>query len=61
MKVHLAKKFSNGKVSTLMTECGKHTFSRNNQMLMIAKTNSFKETMEKYKCINCNAKLKNRI
>ncbi len=59
MNVHLAKKFTNGSITRNVTECGKRTYSNNNQVLMVLKTNAFKNSSNK--CINCEAKLKNRI
>jgi len=61
MKVHLAKKFTNGTVTQNVSECGKKAYSRNNQVLMICKTMQFNRSANK--CINCEAKAKeqNRI
>jgi hypothetical protein len=67
MKVHLAKRLSGGKITLTRSECGKSLYSRHNQMLMILKTNKFKDNLEgfgeEYTCKNClgKAKEQNRI
>jgi len=64
MKVHLAKKFSNGKVNIEQTECGKRV-SRNSAVrngLMIAKTSLFNRNFidggEESVCLCCLVKAK---
>jgi hypothetical protein len=56
MKVHLAKKFTNGRITLKVAECGKKAYSRNNQVLMICKTTQF--NLSENKCINCKSKAK---
>jgi len=64
MKVHLAKKFSNGKVNIEQTECGKRVnrYSAVRNGLMIAKTSLFNRNFidggEESVCICCLAKAK---
>jgi hypothetical protein len=63
MKVHLAKKFSNGKVNIEQTECGKRVsrYSAVRNGLMIAKTSLFNRSYVDRKesvCVCCLAKAK---
>ena len=62
MKVHLVKRMSGNRISLNKSECGKNKLSLNNQVLMVVKTNKFKQAFNDFGkdgvCLNCLAKAK---